>query len=113
MSENRVFPCRLLQASDREGVPSVKCAYDHSQLQFSKHFVFRFVFLVKGAFFLAGYYKHIKRCSTEAERVRRKYDYASILGLPKLPKQALTVKDMIDIKEQGKEWVACPEWELR
>ena len=39
----------------------------------------------------------------EAERVRKKYDYASILGLPKLPKQVLTVKDMIDIRDQGKE----------
>ena len=88
---------------------NVKCTLNHSQLQSPKDLVFRFVFPVKGAFFLVGYYKHIKRCSTEAERVRRKYDYASILGLPKLPKQALTVKDMIDIKEQGKEWVTRPE----
>ena len=59
--------------------------------------------LSKFLFLPSGYLRHIKTCTNETERIRKKYNYAHILGLPKLPKTSFSVKEIMEMRDKAKE----------
>ncbi len=88
-----------LTARDKLSPPSpapssVENSYSHETGSDGFAFILALCDSINTAVFIpAGFVRHMKRCwSEEAGRVRKEYDNTT---LPKLPRRALTVKDLV------------------